>query len=73
MAKQNNIKINLTTNGTFPRKSVTEWAKLIIPVTSDTKFSINGATAFTAEKVMTGLNFDHQIQNHRRHCTLYSD
>jgi hypothetical protein len=29
LSGQKNIKINLTTNGTFPKKSVKEWAKLI--------------------------------------------
>ena len=63
LAQKYNIKINLTTNGTFPKKSVTEWAKMIIPVTSDTKISLNGATKQTAEKIMIGLNFDKQVQN----------
>lgn len=63
LAKKYDIKINLTTNGTFPGKSVNEWAKLIIPVTSDTKISLNGATKETAEKVMKGLDFTKQIRN----------
>jgi MoaA/NifB/PqqE/SkfB family radical SAM enzyme len=63
VARKFNIKINLTTNGTFPGKPVDDWAKLIIPVTSDTKISINGATKNTAEKIMTGLNFNKQINN----------
>jgi MoaA/NifB/PqqE/SkfB family radical SAM enzyme len=63
LAEKYNIKINLTTNGTFPKKSVTEWAKMIIPVTSDTKISLNGATKQTAEKIMIGLNFNKQVQN----------
>jgi len=63
LAKKYNIKINLTTNGTFPQKSAEDWAKIIIPVTSDTKISLNGASKKTAEKIMTGLNFEKQIQN----------
>ncbi len=63
LSKKYNIKINLTTNGTFPLKSVEDWAKIIIPTTSDTKISLNGATKKTAEKIMTGLNFNNQIQN----------
>ncbi len=62
-AKEFDILINLTTNGTFPRKSATEWAKIIVPVTSDTKISLNGATKETAEKIMTKLNFEKQIAN----------
>ena len=57
------IKINLTTNGTFPRLGVKEWAKLIIPNTTDIKISWNGATKETAEKVMIGLNFDRVTEN----------
>lgn len=61
-----NIKMNLTTNGTFPRtteKTVTEWAKLIVPITSDVKISWNGATAETSEKVMLKINFDETVAN----------
>lgn len=63
LAAKYNIKINLTTNGTFPIKNAEKWAEQIIPVTSDTKISLNGATKQTAEKIMTGLNFDEQIEN----------
>jgi len=65
LAKQKNIKINLTTNGTFPKKTVTEWAKLIVPNTTDVKISWNGATAETAQKVMIGIDFNQSIANVR--------
>lgn len=61
-----NIKLNLTTNGTFPLKklkSTTEWAKLIIPITTDIKISWNGATKETAQSIMKGLNFDVALTN----------
>ncbi|GHU68649.1 hypothetical protein FACS189413_06060 [Bacteroidia bacterium] len=57
LSQKYNIKINLTTNGTFPKKSVEEWAKIIIPNTTDIKISWNGATAETSERIMTGSNF----------------
>lgn len=60
------IKMNLTTNGTFPKtteKSVTEWAKLIVPITTDVKISWNGATAKTAQEVMLKLNFKETVAN----------
>ena len=60
------IKMNLTTNGTFPKtteKSVTEWAKLLVPITTDVKISWNGATAQTAQKIMLKINFDEAIAN----------
>ncbi|MEA3450336.1 MAG: radical SAM/SPASM domain-containing protein [Bacteroidota bacterium] len=65
LAMKYDIKINLTTNGTFPGKTVEEWAKMIIPATSDTKISLNGATKETAEKIMTGLNFEKHVQDIR--------
>lgn len=61
LAKETGIKINLTTNGTFPKKSMEEWSKLIIPVTSDTKISFNGSTEETAKIVMKKINYKEQI------------
>lgn len=61
-----NIKMNLTTNGTFPKtteKSVTEWAKLIVPITTDVKISWNGATAETSQQIMLKINFDETVAN----------
>lgn len=61
-----NIKMNLTTNGTFPKtteKSVTEWAKLLVPITTDVKISWNGATTETAQKIMLKIDFDQNIAN----------
>lgn len=60
------MKINLTTNGTFPRKTVENWAALIVPATSDVKISWNGATAETAKEVMRGIDFEKTIENVRR-------
>ena len=58
------VKLNLTTNGTFPgKRSVTEWAKKIVPVASDVKKSFNGATAETAEAVMKGVDYTKILQN----------
>ena len=36
------VKLNLTTNGTFPRRGARGWAERIVPVTSDVKVSWNG-------------------------------
>ncbi len=63
LSREHNIKINLTTNGTFPKLTVKEWAGLILPNTTDVKISWNGATKETAEKVMLGLNYNHVIDN----------
>ena len=45
-------KLNLTTNGTFVKKGAKEWGKLLLPISSDTKISINGTSAATNEEVM---------------------
>ena len=63
LSNQHNIKINLTTNGTFPKKTVLEWAKLIVPNTTDIKISWNGATKETSEKIMLGADFEQTILN----------
>lgn len=63
LAKENQIKINLTTNGTFPKKSVVEWAKIIVPQTSDVKISWNGSTAETSAEVMVGIDFENAVNN----------
>ena len=59
------IKCNLTTNGTFPKRSAVEWAAMIVPVTSDVKISWNGATKATSEAVMLDIDFDKAVQNVR--------
>lgn len=60
------MKVNLTTNGTFPCKTVENWAALIVPATSDVKISWNGATAEVAKEVMRGIDFEKTIENVRR-------
>ncbi len=63
LIKYHNLKLNLTTNGTFPRLGAEEWAKLILPIASDVKISINGAIKETNELIMEGINFKKQISN----------
>lgn len=63
LCKQYEISCNLTTNGTFPKRSVKEWAERIVPVTSDVKISWNGATAQTAEAVMLKIDFEQAVAN----------
>ncbi len=58
-----NLKLNLTTNGSFPRKSVEEWANLIVPIGSDVKISWNGATKDTQESIMINSNFEKHLDN----------
>ena len=63
LCKEFGVKLNLTTNGTFPIKGATSWAKLVVPITSDVKISWNGATRTTQETIMQGSNFEKGIQN----------
>jgi MoaA/NifB/PqqE/SkfB family radical SAM enzyme len=51
------LRLNLTTNGTFPGRGPAAWAERLAPVASDVKISWNGATAQTAEGIMPGLDF----------------
>lgn len=62
LCKIHGILLNLTTNGTFPRKSVEEWAKLLIPVLCDMKISWNGVTQETVQKIMLGLDFNKTLE-----------
>lgn len=59
------IKLNLTTNGTFPGRGARAWAERIVPVTSDTKLSWNGATAATHEQIMIGTKWEKVLDNAR--------
>ena len=63
LCKQYNIKLNLTTNGSFPRKGAEKWAHLLVPVCSDIKISWNGATKQTQEKIMLGSNWERGLEN----------
>ena len=59
------VKLNLTTNGTFPRRGARAWAERIVPVTSDVKVSWNGATKTTHENVMLGSRWETVLDNVR--------
>lgn len=65
LSDQYDIKINLTTNGTFPGLAIDKWARMIIPRTSDIKISWNGAIPDTAEKIMTGMDFRRTLEKLR--------
>lgn len=59
------IKLNLTTNSTFPGRGVRAWAERIVAVTSDTKLSWNGAIAGTHEQIMPGTKWEQVLENAR--------
>jgi glycosyltransferase involved in cell wall biosynthesis/MoaA/NifB/PqqE/SkfB family radical SAM enzyme len=59
------VRLNLTTNGTFPRLGAEAWARRIVPVCSDTKISFNGARAQTQARIMRGSDWAQIIENIR--------
>ena len=65
LCTQYGVKLNLTTNGTFPRLGARAWAERIVPVTSDVKVSWNGSTKETQERVMLGTRWDTVVENVR--------
>ncbi|MCE9635762.1 MAG: glycosyltransferase [Planctomycetes bacterium] len=65
LCRDHSVKLNLTTNGTFPRLGARAWAEKIVPVTSDVKISWNGATKATHEAVMLGARWEQMLGNVR--------
>ena len=63
LIKRYKLKLNLTTNGTFPRLSMEEWGNLILPIASDVKISINGASKEVNESIMERIDFKRQMEN----------
>jgi len=51
------LRLNLTTNGTWPGRGPRSWGERLYPLASDVKVSWNGACAATAEALMPGLDF----------------
>lgn len=62
LCRINHVKMNLTTNGTFP-KGVEYWADKLLGVISDVKFSINGINPSVNEQIMCGIDTEKQLQN----------
>lgn len=65
LCKKYGVKLNLTTNGTFPRLGAQVWAERIVPVTSDVKISWNGSTKDTYEAIMLGSRWELALNNLR--------
>ena len=73
LCHEHDVKLNLTTNGSFYGGGVEYWAPKIIPVGSDVKFSWNGITNETQEKIMKGSKLDKQIENLRKFIKLRNE
>jgi MoaA/NifB/PqqE/SkfB family radical SAM enzyme len=65
LCAQYGVKLNLTTNGTFPGRGTQAWADRIVPVASDVKISWNGAKKETQEAVMLGTRWERVLENVR--------
>ena len=63
LCSQHGVKMNLTTNGTFPKRGAEKWARLLVPICSDVKISWNGGCKSTQEKIMRGTDWDQNLSN----------
>ena len=66
LCRDYDVKLNLTTNGSFYGRGAKAWAKDIVPVGSDVKISWNGITKDTQEKIMKRSDLTKQIENLRK-------
>jgi organic radical activating enzyme len=58
-----NVKLNLTTNGTFPNDSVQNWAYKLLPILSDVKISINSINHNINSKIMVKDDTNKKLEN----------
>ncbi len=63
LCSEHGVRLNLTTNGTFPKLGAKAWAERIVPVASDVKISWNGATKATHEAIMIGARWERMLEN----------
>jgi MoaA/NifB/PqqE/SkfB family radical SAM enzyme len=63
LCRLHGIRLNLTTNGTFPRRGVREWARIILPVGADVKISFNGVRAETQQEIMRNTRLETVLEN----------
>ena len=63
LCKETGVMLNLTTNGSFPKLGAHEWARRLVPITSDVKISWNGACKKTQEAIMQNANWESMIAN----------
>ena len=70
LCREYNVKLNLTTNGTWLGLGAEQWAALICPVTSDVKISWNGASASVQESIMKGSRYERRIRDLRTFISI---
>lgn len=65
-----NVKLNLTTNGTFPNIGVEDWARKLLPILSDIKISINSIDSNINEKIMVKDNTKKKLIDIIQFCKI---
>ena len=63
MCEEFGVKLNLTTNGSFPRLGAEVWSNKLVPICSDIKISWNGASKETQEKIMIGSQWERGLSD----------
>jgi len=63
---EGDLRLNLTTNGTWPGRGPRAWGERLYPRCRDVKVSWNGARAATAEAIMAGLDFTAALEGVRQ-------
>ena len=64
--RESGVRLNLTTNGTWPKFGPEKWARLICPVASDVKISWNGTSKETQEGIMKGSTLERRVEDLRK-------
>lgn len=70
ICKSNGVKLNLTTNGTWPRYGPEKWSEHICPVARDVKVSWNGPSKYIQESIMKGSKFEKRLSDLRKFISV---
>lgn len=73
LCKVLNVKMNLTTNGTFPVKDIEYWGSKLVNIISDVKFSLNGINPEINESIMCGADTQKQLHNIERFIQMRNE
>lgn len=73
MVDKHGLKINLTSNSTFPVHGAKHWGNKILPLASDIKVSINGSTCRINESIMKGVDHQEIIENIKMLLSIRDD
>ena len=60
---KSSVKLNLTTNGTFPNIGVEKWTNKLLPILSDIKISINSIDSQINESIMINDNTQKKLED----------